>query len=216
MEARLTGIDTAEVLAYLGCGNGEGADALRRDIAAAWESLRTIALPKLTYRILELDEPRLEKLLMGKDIRALLQDSRQVVVFGATLGFGVERLMARLQLSDMGQAMVLDACASSAIENVCDNFCADLAERHGYTTDRFSPGYGDLPLGVQGAFFDLLDLSRTIGVTLTDSGLMIPQKSVTAVVGIADSPQPRGLRGCENCGMYATCGLRKENRNCGI
>ena len=60
---------------------------------------------------------------------------------------------------------------------------------------RFSPGYGDLPLEFQRDFFRILRPQRRIGVTLTDACLMVPSKSVTALVGIypaeprAEDPQ---------------------------
>ena len=51
---------------------------------------------------------------------------------------------------------------------------------------RYSPGYGDLPLETQTAVFKALDCERTIGVTLTESLLMRPSKSVTAVIGMKE------------------------------
>ena len=89
-------------------------------------------------------------------------------------------------MKSMADALILDACAGAAIENVCDNLCADIAAAVApmYLTDRFSPGYGDLPLAQQFELCRVLDVSRRIGVTLSDGGLMIPQKSVTAVMGI--------------------------------
>jgi len=115
----------------------------------------------------------------------------------------------------MAEALILDACAGSAIENVCDNFCADLAALAApdYLTDRYSPGYGDLPLEHQKVLFSALNITRRIGVTLTESGLMLPQKSVTAILGI--SPTPRGRRsGCTHCPMNETCAYRKEGTTC--
>lgn len=68
----------------------------------------------------------------------------------ATLGADVEQLLMHVQVSDMARALILDSCASAAVENLCDNLEADLrtqVEAEGcYLTDRFSPGYGDLPL----------------------------------------------------------------------
>ena len=124
-------------------------------------------------------------------------------------GLGVNR--------DMAKALILDAAASAAVENVCDNLCADLAEALApqYLTDRFSPGYGDLPLSQQKELFRLLDVTRRIGVSLSESGLMVPQKSVTALIGVSDHPQPKRSRGCETCTMFADCAYRKDGKNCG-
>ncbi len=155
-------------------------------------------------------------LLSGKDIQMRLADSTELVLFAATLGMESELLLHRAQIRDMTQAVLLDACADAAIENVCDNFCADLSKvvAPRFLTERFSPGYGDFPLCQQRVIFDALDITRRIGVTYTDSGLMIPQKSVTAIVGISDSPQPHKNNKCAFCRMLAQCSYRKENKRC--
>ncbi len=152
----------------------------------------------------------------GADMRALLSESDQVILMAATLGAEVDRAIQRAQVRDMAEAVVLDACASSAIENVCDNLCRDLAERFSleHLTDRFSPGYGDFPLAQQRALCAVLDTQRRIGLTLTKSGLLTPLKSVTAVMGVAPRPQQKRARGCAACTQFETCSFRKENRTC--
>ena len=103
-----------------------------------------------------------------------------------------------------------------AIENVLDNLCEDIGGQvEGYLTDRFSPGYGDFPFAQQPELCRVLDLPRRIGVTLSPGGLMIPQKSVTALVGVADRPQTKRFRGCAYCSQFKNCTYRKGNRTCG-
>ena len=53
-----------------------------------------------------------------------------------------------------------------------------------YVRPRFSPGYGDFSLEVQSAFLEMTDATKLIGITLTDGGIMVPEKSVTAVIGL--------------------------------
>ena len=117
----------------------------------------------------------------------------------------------------MSGALILDAAGSAAVENVCDNLCADLAAAFAprHLTDRFSPGYGDLPLNQQRWFFSLLDINRRLGVSLTESGLMVPQKTVTALVGVSDREQPKRPTGCESCALAERCAFRKEGKRCG-
>lgn len=212
-------INQNEVLGYLGYKGGELPEGLLQDIGQMSQQVIIAASPKLTYRIFERRTdgsiPRLGFELKGEDVKKLLTQSYRVVLFGATLGAGVDAMMMRLQASDVGKAFLFDACANAAIEDVCDNFCADIMQKYGYVTDRFSPGYGDLPFSQQRDFAAALDFGRTIGVTLTESGLMVPQKSVSAVFGIADSVQPMRFRGCSHCNLFRTCTLRKENRTCG-
>ena len=116
----------------------------------------------------------------------------------------------------MALALVLDGCAGAAVERVCDGLCADLAAAFAprRLTDRFSPGYGDMPLSQQEALCRVLDVGRRIGVGLTAGGLMIPQKSVTALIGVSDGPVGE-RRSCESCGMRENCEIRKAGGRCG-
>ncbi len=118
----------------------------------------------------------------------------------------------------MADAVIMDACASTAVENVCDNFEFDLRERlrvEGLTlSDRFSPGYGDLPLQCQPALCAALNTVRRIGLTVTPNLILVPRKSVTAILGISDRPQPLRKRGCAVCSLFQTCPYRKEGVTC--
>lgn len=219
MEPRLTGIHENEVLLYLGYKGGEIPENIRADLRRCQELLLKTARPRLVWRQFRWDGDTLDPTGFrpeGEDIRELLKDCQTVILFAATLGSEVEQLLRRAQIQNMSDAVILDACASSAIENVCDNFCQDLAESvTGHLTDRFSPGYGDLPFAQQPDFCKILDVGRRIGVQLSPGGLMIPQKTVTALLGVADKPQKKRFRGCAYCGMFETCTYRKENRTCG-
>jgi cobalamin-dependent methionine synthase I len=77
---------------------------------------------------------------------------------------------------------------SERIEALCDALCAewkeDYASRGFVLRPRFSAGYGDLPLTLQNDIFESLQCSKHIGLTLCDSLLMSPTKSVTAIVGV--------------------------------
>ena len=213
MEARLTKIDSSEVARYLGVRGAPDPELLDR-VEALGSDLMAAAKPRLVWRRLPMTEEN-DYLIAGQDLRNLLRGCGEIVLFAATLGSEVELLIKRTQVRDMAEALILDACADGAIENVCDNFCADLAAQvaPNYLTDRYSPGYGDLPLGHQKVLFSALNVTRRIGVTLTESGLMLPQKSVTAILGV--SPTPRSRRsGCGHCPMRDICAFRKEGKTC--
>ena len=221
MEARLDGINRQETLKYLGCpGSPLPEDVLEQLETGEREILRR-AVPRVIWRLF--DRGPAGELAgtgftpAGDEIRYFLKDCDQVILMAATLGMEVETLLRRTQARDMALAVILDAAASAAIENVCDNLCADLAEAFAprYLTDRFSPGYGDLPISQQGELFRLLDISRRIGIRLTESGLMVPQKSVTALIGVSERPQLRRSRGCAACSMFADCAYRKGGTSCG-
>ncbi len=183
MEARLADINEKEILALLGYRGRSAPHELTSRIHSAWKRISELSVPSLAYKIFDIADGSLDELLCGVNIVRHLSGCREAVIFGATLGAGIDRELMRLQISDMATAVVLDAAASSAIEGVCDNFCIDIADSRGEATARFSPGYGDFPLGVQRKIAESLRLDK-IGITLSEGGIMIPQKSVTAILGI--------------------------------
>ena len=148
----------------------------------------------------------------GSDVRAMLAPCGEAVLMAATLGAESERLLLRSQARSSGEAVLMDAVLSAAIEAVCDEaeraLRADLTEK--YLTDRFSPGYGDMPLEQTRGICAVLDAGRAIGLTVSNSGIMIPRKSVTAILGISDAPVPRRPSGCEGCAARERCALRRR------
>ena len=221
MEARLEGIRREETLQYLSWHGSFVPEQIRGDLDRCEAQIVRAARPRLVWRLFSLTGDGTlagtDYRPAGEDICVFLRECDSVVLMAATLGAEAEALIRRAAGRDMADAVILDAAGSAAIEAVCDNFCADLAAALAprYLTDRFSPGYGDMPLSDQRAFFRVLDVSRRIGVSLSESGLMIPQKSVTALIGVSDRPQEKRARGCASCGMLENCPYRKEGKSCG-
>ena len=85
-----------------------------------------------------------------------------------------------------------------------------------FLTDRFSPGYGDLPLSLQADFLRATDAGRKLGITVNDSFLMTPCKTVTAVIGLSERPQPARVRGCAHCNLRESCRLRQKGESCAV
>ncbi len=214
MLARLEHICVEEVLRYLGCYRAPELSLLAQ-IKEAEQALLAWAEPRLVWKRLPMSQVT-AKLLAGQDLKALLQGCSEIVLFAASLGTKLDLELQRLQRRDLSKAVILDACANSGIESVCDNFCGDLRQLVApkFLTERYSPGYGDLPLEQQRVCFDLLDVTRRIGVTLTQSNQMLPQKSVTAILGISESPRECCAWSCVNCRMFRNCSYRKENTHC--
>lgn len=109
-----------------------------------------------------------------------LKGCERAVIFVATVGIGIDRLIKKHSVSSPSKALMLQAIGAERIESLCDSFC------NGYenATPRFSPGYARLELDAQRKIFSLLDPERSIGVTLNTSLLMSPSKSVSAIFGI--------------------------------
>ena len=218
-EPRFTTLNMNEILKYLGFRGQELTEEIAAQIRRCTDEVLAAATPRLTYRHVPLEDGAvLGVTFAGNDIPQMLEPCEEVVLFGATLGPGVERLMMRYEVVNAADSVIMDACASTAIENICNNFESDMrraVEAEGrYLTDRFSPGYGDLPIAEQPKFFALLDMTRRIGVSLTPTTIMVPRKSVTAIMGIARTPQPHRPPDCEHCLMFRTCPFRKAGRGC--
>ena len=130
-----------------------------------------------------------------------LKNCSQIVLFAATVGIGLDRLIARYGKTSPAKALLLQAIGAERIEALCDLFSEkiknDAANEELHTTSRFSPGYGDLPLELQRDIFRTLNCSR-IGLALNDSLMMSPSKSVTAIIGIGNRCHDTAT-GCSGC-----------------
>ncbi|MBQ9180191.1 MAG: methionine synthase, partial [Firmicutes bacterium] len=155
----------------------------------------------------------------GESIKKHLAGSERVIIMGVTLGRSVDDLIFRLEVKDMKKAVFADTGASVLADMVADELEKEiregLPEETPYMTGRFSPGYGDLPLGTQRDLIRALDAERKIGLTLNENNLMIPMKSVTAIIGISSKPVTGFLATCDKCVLYSKCEKRKEGRICG-
>lgn len=214
-------IDPAEVLRYLGGGHATPPEQLLTDIQRCANALLEHIQPKVTWRIFSLEGTALTGTtltLPGSDIRRHLSSCCRCVLMAATLGTGAEQIIRRAQATDLSQAVILDGCASAAIENLCDQLEAHLriqTEEEGlFLTGRYSPGYGDLPLSLQQEFCTLLDTQRRIGLTVSASNLLLPRKSVTAILGISPLPPQPPKTGCQGCNLYDSCQIRLRGGIC--
>ena len=218
-KARISKPNTNEILMYLGYRGQEITADIKDQIKRCTAEALSCCNPRLVYKILPVYSGQIDTLpLEGHDIQALLESSEKAVVFAATLGSEAESLLMRSGVKSMSDALIMDAALSSVIENVCDNFEEDMrrvAKSEGlYLTDRYSPGYGDLPLTSQTLLCELLNTHRRIGLTVTPNHLMIPRKSVTAIMGMSVKEPTLRRKGCEVCSMFLNCDYRKEGKIC--
>ena len=158
-------------------------------------------------------------LLPGQDLKHHLKDCRRAAIFCATLGVEADTLIRRAESRrDMAKALALDCVATAAVETLCDRIELELQGQFPgcFFPFRYSPGYGDLPLEVQGSLLALLDAQRRVGLTATSTHILIPRKSVTAILGVADGPIERHQRSCLGCPARESCHYRKAGGHCGI
>ena len=212
-----------EAIRYQGAGAGD--EDLRRQAAAVAAELTAALKPRYVYRVFDLEREEKTIRLAGTGVRltgaaasTMLAQCHRAALLACTLGPGFDAMLRREQARDMGRAVMLDACGSAWVESGCDAAEEELRARlpGWFLTDRFSPGYGDLPLCIQPEVCAALDAGRRVGIHVSESFLMNPMKSVTAVIGIADRPQMARVRGCAHCAMAASCQLRKGGKHCGI
>ena len=139
-----------------------------------------------------------------------------MLLMAATLSGAADQLIHRAGVSDMTSSLAMDALASAAIEQVCNRAEEHFRERlpDVYFTWRYSPGYGDLPLSLQPQMLQLLDAQKHLGLTVTPEHILIPRKSVTALIGLSAHPLKKGARGCATCRMRETCAFRKGGAHC--
>lgn len=182
-----------EVFRYLGMREADADASLHALADEQLERLLRTARVRSFYQIFPLafqseghftlGPMEIESRALGKNLRGC----EQAAVFGVTLGVEVDRLIYRLGRTAVGEAAITDACAAAVVEAVCDELCDELrgkAASEGCTLrPRFSPGFADFTLEYQKMVLDALQLSKRIGVSLTDGGMMTPTKSVTAIAG---------------------------------
>lgn len=132
-----------------------------------------------------------------------LKDCDKIVLFAATVGIGIDRLIARYGNISPVKSMIFQAIGAERIESLCDVFEEDIRnsakENAEYIRPRFSPGYGDFDLSAQKEIFNVLDCQRKIGLTLNDSLIMAPSKSVTAIIGVSKIPAHCKKKSCGSC-----------------
>ncbi len=141
---------------------------------------------RLTYKVCyaELNIGEHFKNVNSAMLDKYLADCKSYILFAATVGLEIDRLISKYIRISPATAHMLQAIGAERVEALCDMFCADIKEQYAIVKPRISPGYGDMPLDMQGEVFSLLDCPRKIGVSLNQSLLMTPSKSVTAIIGV--------------------------------
>lgn len=149
----------------------------------------------------------------SRDLAAHLTGCGEAELFAATLGAPADRILERYSKTDLGMAAIFQAAAAARIESCCDeaeNEIARETSRRGlFLRPRYSPGYGDFSILHQCDILRILDTQKRIGLFLTDSFMLVPAKSVTAVIGLTTDRTHCNISRCMECGA-SDCPFRKE------
>ena len=122
--------------------------------------------------------------VISSDLSKNLSGCDRAVIFAATVGIGIDRLISKYAVVSPAKAVVFQAFGAERIESLCDMFNEEMRVKYVGLKPRSSPGYGDLPLETQKDIFSLLGCEKKTGLTLNNNLLMSPSKSVTAIIGI--------------------------------
>lgn len=158
-------------------------------------------------------------ILEGRDIKEHLKYSKQCVVMAVTLGNLVDAKIRYYEKFNLTKALILDACATTIIESACDEIQEEIRKEALKTnlgiTYRYSPGYGDFPIDIQKNILDILEAQKKIGLSVTENSILIPRKSVTAVIGFQDRNIISEHPGCKSCSRHKNCEYKKGGNYCG-
>lgn len=179
-------IDIDEILRYAGCKNAD--NSMLSLVCDCLSEIKGELSYRLCYTTLDVNiiGDKCDFKCFSFNSNSLsknLQQCDKAILFAATLGTSIDRVILKYSRIAPSRAVIFQAIAAERIEALCDAFCKEFEN----AARRFSPGYGDLPITVQKDIFKLLNCHKNIGLTLNDSMLMSPTKSVTAFVGIKGS-----------------------------
>ncbi|AOR24197.1 methionine synthase [Clostridium taeniosporum] len=215
-----------EVLRYLGYKKQELTKEMYALIEETIGECRNLVTPKHVYSKYKKNTKDAgvyvegtSLILKGEDIKNHLLYANEIFIIAATVGNKIEQKIRLYQTVNLTKALILDACATVAIEEFLDELeekiKLDARKENLAITFRYSPGYGDLPLDIQKDIVNTLKADKAIGLTVSSHHLLFPRKSVTAIIGLIPKEKEQKQRGCELCKNYNNCRFRKEGTNCG-
>ena len=207
-------VNIREIHRYLGYGAKVPDDDVGIMIQEVLADLTRMIQPRNVYKVYTCSSSERAVVLKGetrtfaiesRNLAANLAQCGQVILIAATLGIGADKLLQKYEILNMTKATIAQACGAACIEAYCNILQEQICEeasadgRALYLRPRFSPGYGDLPLDYQKVIFEELECTKRIGLTLTDSLLMYPTKSVSALIGLTANPQSFHVGRCKDC-----------------
>lgn len=212
-------VDRKETLRYLGYRGQEidcQTETLLDEVAS---ELEQDSAPKNVYREYPCEVSGDTVILGGCTIQSSnlaknLKGCERAVLLAATIGRAADFMVKKYSVTNMAKAAITQAAGAAYIETYVDRVQSciqkEAASRGLYLRPRFSPGYGDFSLSCQKDLCSMLECSKRIGLTLTEGNLMMPTKSVTALIGLTRKEREScQMETCSQCGKV-DCEFRKE------
>ena len=190
------------IYSYLGFKGVQPDGRMDALILQCLEELQKIQQFRYLYRQFD----RFPEFLERQPYKDFLQGCNSVILCVTTLGAEADKRIKYLSRLDLEKSLVTDACASALLEYLADDFEKSLGNE---LTFRFCPGYGGSDIGDIKYIFELLNPQK-IGVTLLESGLMLPQKTMAGLIGVGKT----SAKSCGDCIMLEHCQFQKEGVRC--
>lgn len=187
------------------------------------EQLVKMAVPRFLYKCFDISKyengiliKNTDIVLTGESICTHLNGCTRIAIIAATLSVQTDRLIRKYSAYDMTKAVIIDALATVAIEQLCDNIELVVKEKEAVKdlTSRFGFGYGDLPIQLENDVLSLINATKEIGLCISDSYVLMPQKSVLCIVGLGKKDMYR--KSCDNCNLKGKCQYNRRGESCGI
>ncbi len=124
--------------------------------------------------------------VQSRNLAKNIGQSKEAFVFAVTLGHSADRMLSKLSRLSPAELFICDGICSAVAEGACDQ-AEKVIKGSLKCSKRFSPGYGDFDISVQKDVLTALNAQKLLGITLTNSNLMVPQKSVTAVMAVSEA-----------------------------
>ena len=224
-EIILEKLNQNEALRYLGYRQNAPDTKVQCILDECEKELLSIVKPRFVYKVFDIEIVQegvkvlnTNLFMPGNSIKEHLKGCEKAVLMGVTISMDVDRLLRIMQVTDMARTIILDSLANVAIEQTCDKVEELLKNEitDYYQTWRFGVGYGDLSLDIQGDFLDVINAPKQIGLSASKNSILIPTKSVTAIIGLSKNEIIETRRGCQTCNMKDSCTYRKKGGHCNV
>ncbi len=190
---------TYEFLSYRKIEKNEEMDAL---IKSCYEEIEHLNSFKYIY----VERKEFLDFLNNEPYLSFINGCEGYYIVATTLGVEVDRLIKRYSITDMVRAVVLDTVAGVYLEEKANEYEKTLGDNLSY---RFCPGYQGSSLSDLKYLFEVLNPEK-IGISLLDSGMMIPQKSMCGIIAIGKNEK----KSCGKCICLNNCAFRKVGKRC--
>lgn len=185
--------DKPEILRYLGYRGGGLNENDEKKLREAVDITNNTVKISFSWKLFDIEQIKegialtdTSTVLRGESLKKHLKGYSRAVLFCITLGKEFDLSLEKAMIKDSALGVFVNSCGITAVEKAADWLQKEIDSTVSPMTtgQRFSPGYGDLPLETQKELLSLLDSEKKAGIRLNSNLLMDPIKSVSAIAGV--------------------------------